>query len=74
MSTKKSRLNNILDTYRILKGNARFLLFASRFGHFLCAVQFYLSLYMKELGVTDRQLFLISLGYMFSIFHLCSAA
>jgi MFS family permease len=70
MSTKKSRLNNILDTYRILKGNARISVVCEPLWAFPFALfNFYLSLYMKELGVTDRQLgFLISLGYMFSIF------
>ncbi|MGI6669888.1 MAG: MFS transporter [Acetivibrionales bacterium] len=70
MRANRSRLNNILDAYRILKGNAKVSVVCEPLWAFPFALfNFYLSLYMKELGVTDRQLgYLISLGYMFSIF------
>jgi MFS family permease len=70
MRVKKSWLYNILDTFRILKGNTLVSVICEPMWAFPFALfNFYLSLYMKELGVTDRQLgYLISLGYMFSIF------
>jgi MFS family permease len=70
MRAKKCRSNNILDTYRVLKGNAKVsIVFEPLWQLPFVLFNFYLSLYMKELGMTDRQLgYLISLGYMLSIF------
>ncbi|MGE5613010.1 MAG: MFS transporter [Bacillota bacterium] len=70
MGTKRSRLTNIFDSYRILKGNAKTTVDYEVLWSFpFTLLNFYLSLYMKELGVTDMQLgYLISLGNVFSIF------
>lgn len=61
---------NIVESVRILKGNARTsVLFEPMWSIPYVFYSFYLSLYMKARGVTDVQIgILISLGYVFGIF------
>lgn len=63
-------MSNIVKTYKILKGNTRIsILFEPLWGVPFVLYNFYLSLYMKELGVTDRQLgYLIFLGFFSGTF------
>jgi len=56
--------NNIFSSFRLLKGNARISVICEPLWAIPYVMfNFYLSLYMKELGVTDQELgYLISLG------------
>lgn len=60
---------NIIQSFRMLKGNTRIsVLFEPLWGIPFVLFNFYLSLYMKELGITDRQIgYLISLGFISGI-------
>lgn len=74
MKNKIAASNNIINTFKILKGNARVsVMFEPLWGIPFVLLNFYLSLYMKELGVTNQQLgYIIALGYIagtaFSLF------
>lgn len=61
---------NILDSYRLLKGNTRIsVLFEPLWGIPYVMYNFYLSLYMKSQGVTDVQIgFIIAIGAVASAF------
>lgn len=65
-----SNSNNIFSSFRLLNGNARVtVLFQPLWGIPFTLFNFYLSLYMKEIGVTDQQLgYLISLSYISGTF------
>jgi MFS family permease len=65
----KSRPTNIIESFKILDGNARIcVLFEPMWGIPYVLFNFYLSLYMKSQGITDKQIgFLISLGFMSAI-------
>ena len=69
-----SKTTNIIGSFRILKGNTRIsVLFEPMWGIPFVMFNFYLSLYMKELGVTNQQIgYLISIGFIsgtvFSLF------
>jgi len=58
----------IVKSFRTLKGNARVaVLFEPMWGIPFNLYNFYLSLYMKSMGVTDRQIgYLISIGFIAS--------
>ncbi len=59
--------NNVISSFRILKGNARIsVMYQPMWGIPFMLFNFYLSLYMKELGITDRQL-----GYIISLSYIC---
>lgn len=60
---------NIVSSYRLLKGNTKVTVLCEiLYGIPYNLFNFYLSLYMKELGVTDMQIgYLISIGFVFSI-------
>jgi MFS family permease len=62
--------NNIFSSFGLLKGNTRVSVMCEPFwGIPFVVFNFYLSLYMKEFGVTDKQLgYLISLGYIAATF------
>lgn len=62
------KAGNILQSFRKLTGNTRVsVVFEPLWGIAFALYNFYLSLYMKSLGVTDRQVgYLISLGFIFS--------
>ena len=70
MRDKTSASNNIFSTFRMLKGNTRASVICEPlWGIPFVLFNFYLSLYMKELGVTDQQLgYLISIGYVAGVF------
>lgn len=70
MRDKTSASNNIFTTFRMLKGNTRASVICEPlWGIPFVLFNFYLSLYMKELGVTDQQLgYLISIGYVTGVF------
>ena len=62
--------NNIFKSFKLLKGNTRISVMCEPlWGIPFVLFNFYLSLYMKELGVTDKQLgYLISLGFIAGTF------
>lgn len=64
----KLRSANIIRSFKALKGNTRIsVLFEPMWGIPFNLFNFYLSLYMKSQGVTDRQIgYLISTGFIFS--------
>lgn len=64
---KSLKATNIIGSFRILKGNTLIsVIFEPLWGIPFMIYNFYLSLYMKELGVTDVQLgYLISIGFIF---------
>ena len=66
MKTKIAASNNIFNVFRILKGNTRVSVMCEPlWGIPFVLFNFYLSLYMKELGVTNQQLgYIIALGYI----------
>ncbi len=70
MRDKTIASNNIFSTFRLLKGNTRASVICEPlWGIPFVLFNFYLSLYMKELGVTDQQLgYLISIGYVAGVF------
>jgi MFS family permease len=70
MRDKTTATNNIFSTFRMLKGNTRASVICEPlWGIPYVLFNFYLSLYMKELGVTDQQLgYLISIGYVAGVF------
>lgn len=70
MRDKTAASNNIFSSFRLLKGNTRTSVVCEPlWGIPYVLFNFYLSLYMKELGVTDQQLgYLISLGYIAGVF------
>jgi MFS family permease len=70
MRDKKRTSNNIFTSFGLLRGNTRISVACEPlWGIPYVLFNFYLSLYMKELGVTDQQLgYLISLGYVAGIF------
>jgi MFS family permease len=70
MRDKITASNNIFSTFRMLKGNTRTSVICEPlWGIPFVLFNFYLSLYMKELGVTDQQLgYLISIGYVAGVF------
>lgn len=57
---------NIIQSFRMLKGNTRIsVLFEPLWGIPFVLFNFYLSLYMKEVGITDKEIgYLISLGFI----------
>lgn len=61
---------NIIQSFKILKGNTRTsIIFEPLWGIPFVLFNFYLSLYMKELGVTDKQIgYLISIGFISGTF------
>ena len=61
---------NIFSSFKILKGNTRISVMCEPlWGIPFVLFNFYLSLYMKELGVTDKQLaYLISIGFIAGTF------
>ena len=63
----KSKPDNIIQSFRLLKGNTRIsIMFEPLWGIPFVLLNFYLSLYMKELGVTNQQIgYLISIGFIF---------
>jgi len=68
---------NILNSFKLLKGNTRTCVVYEPFwGIPFVLFNFYLSLYMKELGVTNVQLgYIISIGYIAgTLFSLISGA
>jgi MFS family permease len=71
---KTPRPSNIFDSFRILKGNTRIsVMFEPLWGIPFVLFNFYLSLYMKEVGITDKEIgYLISIGFItgtvFSLF------
>lgn len=69
-SLKTAGTDNIFSSFKILKGNTRVSVMCEPlWGIPFVLFNFYLSLYMKELGVTDKQLgYLISLGYVAGTF------
>ena len=60
---------NIIQSFRMLKGNTRVsVMFEPLWGIPFVLFNFYLSLYMKELGITNREIgYLISLGFIAGI-------
>ena len=68
------RPTNIVQSFKLLKGNTRTsIIFEPLWGIPFVLFNFYLSLYMKELGITDKQIgYLISIGFIsgtfFSVF------
>lgn len=66
MKSKITTSNNIFGSFGLLKGNTRIsVLCEPLWGIPFNLFNFYLSLYMIELGVTDKQLgYIISLGYL----------
>ena len=70
MKNKIAVSDNIVNTFKLLKGNTRVSVMCEPlWGIPFVLFNFYLSLYMKELGVTDQQLgYLISLGYITGTF------
>ncbi|MCL6588741.1 MAG: MFS transporter [Firmicutes bacterium] len=60
---------NIVQSYRLLKGNTRIsVLFEPLWGIPFALYNFYLSLYMKERGISDPQIgYLIGIGFISSI-------
>ncbi len=66
MKTKNTSANNIFKSLGILKGNTRTsVLCEPLWGLPFVLFNFYLSLYMKGLGVTDKQIgYIISIGYI----------
>lgn len=66
MKTKNSSPNNIFRSLGILRGNTRTsVLCEPLWGLPFVLFNFYLSLYMKELGVTVKQIgYIISIGYI----------
>ncbi len=71
MSTQlEPRPSNIVSSFKLLKGNTRTsVIFEPLWGIPFVLYNFYLSLYMKELGVTDRQIgYLISIGFIAGTF------
>lgn len=70
MREKTAVSNSILSSFRLLKGNTRVSVMCEPlWGIPFVLFNFYLSLYMKELGVTDKQLgYLISIGYIAGTF------
>lgn len=67
---KINTANNILNSFKLLKGNTRTcVVYEPFYGIPFVIFNFYLSLYMKELGVTDVQLgYIISIGYIAGTF------
>lgn len=71
---KISKPANIIESFKILKGNTRIsVIFEPLWGIPFVLFNFYLSLYMKELGMSDKQFgYLISIGFIagavFSVF------
>lgn len=71
---QQSKASNIVESFKLLKGNTRTsIMFEPLWGIPFVVFNFYLSLYMKELGVTDQQIgYLISIGFIagavFSLF------
>jgi MFS family permease len=63
------RKANIISSFRLLKGNTKVtVLCEPMWGIPFNLFNFYLSLYMKSQGVTDKQIgYLISIGFVFSI-------
>ena len=61
--------NHIIDSFKTLKGNTRVSVICEPlWGIPWVLYTFYLSLYMKELGITDTQLgYLISIGFAANI-------
>ena len=70
MRENRAVSDNIFNSFRLLKGNTRVsVLCEPLWGVPFVLFNFYLSLYMKELGVTNQQLgYLISLGYIAGTF------
>jgi MFS family permease len=64
------RPTNIIQSFKLLKGNTRTsIVFEPLWGIPFVLFNFYLSLYMKELGVTDKQIgYLISIGFISGTF------
>jgi MFS family permease len=64
------RPTNIIQSLKSLKGNTRTsIIFEPLWGIPFVLLNFYLSLYMKELGVTDKQIgYLISIGFISGTF------
>jgi MFS family permease len=60
---------NIIQSFKMLKGNTRVsVIFEPLWGIPYALYSFYLSLYMKNLGISDQQIgFLISIGFIASI-------
>lgn len=74
---KINTAHNIISSFKLLKGNTRTCVVYEPFwGIPFVIFNFYLSLYMKELGVTDVQLgYIISVGYVAgTLFSLMSGA
>jgi len=63
---EKNASNNIFNSFKLLKGNTRTSVICEPlWGVPFVLFNFYLSLYMKELGVTDLQLgYIISIGFI----------
>jgi MFS family permease len=61
---------NIIQSFKLLKGNTRTsVIFEPLWGIPFVLLNFYLSLYMKELGITDKQIgYLISIGFISGTF------
>ncbi|HEX2946123.1 MAG TPA: MFS transporter [Clostridia bacterium] len=70
MKTNNTSANSIFKSLGILKGNTRIsVLCEPLWGLPFVLLNFYLSLYMKGLGVTDRQIgYIISIGYVAGTF------
>jgi MFS family permease len=68
-SRRISNSMNIIQSFKMLKGNTRTsVMFEPLWGIPFVLLNFYLSLYMKEVGITDRQIgYLISLGIITGI-------
>jgi MFS family permease len=60
------RTTNIIESYKLLKGNTRIsVIFEPLWGIPFVLFSFYLSLYMKEVGITDKEIgYLISIGFV----------
>ncbi|MCX8130567.1 MAG: MFS transporter [Clostridia bacterium] len=63
---QQSKPTNIFQSFRILKGNTRVsVMLEPLWGIPFVLYNFYLSLYMKELGVTDKQIgYIIAIGFI----------
>lgn len=64
-----SKPTNIIESFKILDGNARVcVMFEPMWGIPYVLYNFYLSLYMKSQGITDKQIgYLISMGFISAI-------
>jgi len=60
------RPSNIIESFKILKGNTRVSIqFEPLWGIPFVLYNFYLSLYMKEIGVTNQEIgYLIAIGFL----------